>query len=551
MKVQINLKVSPKADAASAFELVVGAEDTVLSAKERIAAAQLVAFPEHDLVLDGGVLEASRGLSECGVKDGSALDFVVRATEASLVKQLVELLQARDLSSDELGLLYCYKHGVSINQALKSLGCDVKFQEFLKTQKQFLVENGLVRLVREESKLKPISVKEEVRAILEAAGGSLNISEVCSKFVQKFNTSISDVVGVRPAEFLEKERDLFVVTGFGLVSLKGAVPELPPGLGSPNGRDGVPPWSRARPAPEVSRPPAPAAAAEASVPVDGQQYLELHNKISGRSFNSKVAQTLNDIVDIVCERLFLKAEHVVKGGAVGKGTAVMGVPEAEVVLFLAGMPAASIGKWLPPLLKAAGAVLNEHLGAEHATDIRVTDHSLKLTAKGLVKVDLRFSPTFASYGEALEALRMQGPETRRLLAAAFAKEKVQFIGKQPGQVKVTIRLLKWWRDQQQWSSDFTRPSDDILELVAVYSAVQTKAADQHAAVANAMSLMARFEELRVVWSNYYGKDDIWAPLLRHRPLLMDPTNPYVNVADPQVFNAEELVKLARTTHFFW
>merc|ERR1719454_2623135 len=97
---------------------------------------------------DGEVLEASKRLSECGVKDGSSLDFVVRASEASLVKQLTELLQARDLSSDELGLLYCYKHGVSISQALK-----------------------------------PLSPKDEVKQILEAAGGSLEIPTVCSKFV--------------------------------------------------------------------------------------------------------------------------------------------------------------------------------------------------------------------------------------------------------------------------------------------------------------------------------------------------------------------------------
>jgi len=286
--------------------------------------------------------------------------------------------------------------------------------------------------------------------------------------------------------------------------------------------------------------------------VDSQQYLELHNRISGRSFNSKISQTLTDIVDVLCMFLFLKPTQVVKGGAVGKGAAISGVPDAEVVMFLAGVPAASIGKWHPPLLKAAAAVLGEHLAkGDQATDIRIMGDSLQLTAKGVVKVNLRFSPTFASYGEALDALRTQNPGTRQLMAAAFAKERVQFIAKQPGQVKVTMRLLKWWRDQQDWSSAFTRPSDDLLELLAVYSAVQTKPADQHVAIANAMSLMARFEELRVVWSNYYRKDDIWAPLLHQRPLLMDPTNPYVNVADPQDFDASELMKLAGSTHFFW
>ena len=65
-------------------------------------------------------------LSEYGVAASDALDFVLEATEESIVKQLVELLKTRDLTCDELGLLYCYKHGVSTNQALKTIGIDAK-----------------------------------------------------------------------------------------------------------------------------------------------------------------------------------------------------------------------------------------------------------------------------------------------------------------------------------------------------------------------------------------------------------------------------------------
>merc|ERR1719460_2783682 len=210
---------------------------------------------------DGEVLKASKRLSERGVKDGSSLDFVVRASEASLVKQLVELLRARDLSSDELGLLYCYKHGVSVKEALKTLGHDGKLQDFLKKQKGFLVENGLVTLLREDTALKP--------AVPQGPPG--------------------------------------------LASLKSAVPEGPPGLSGVR-REATPPWNR----PEPQAQTAPAA------PADGQQYLELHTKISGRSFNSKIAQILNDIVEVVCQRLFLNVDHIVKGGSIGKGTAIMG-----------------------------------------------------------------------------------------------------------------------------------------------------------------------------------------------------------------------------------
>jgi len=93
------------------------------------------------------------------------------------------------------------------------------------------------------------------------------------------------------------------------------------------------------------------------------------------------------------------------------------------------------------------------------------------------------------------------------------KERTQFVAKQPGHVKVTIRLLKWWRDQQSWSCALTRPSDAILELVAIYVAQQSGKTAQAQMIANCMSVLARFTQLRVVWSNFYDKSDAWAPLM--------------------------------------
>merc|ERR1719161_2964897 len=134
-----------------------------------------------------------------------------------------------------------------------------------------------------------------------------------------------------------------------------------------------------------------------------------------------------------------------------------------------------------------------------------------------MEVKIRLAAVFDSHPEAVQSFGEQGPKGWKHLNTALTKEKVQFVSKQPGQVKVTMRLLKWWRDQQQWTSEYTTPCDDILELIAVYSALQTKPKDQRTSIANAMSLMARFNELRIVWSNYYGKEEIWAPLIQQRP----------------------------------
>lgn len=265
-----------------------------------------------------------------------------------------------------------------------------------------------------------------------------------------------------------------------------------------------------------------------------------------------MAQTLTDIIEVVTDKLFLNVASVAKGGSVGKGTAINGVTDAEVVFFLKGLPPCQHSKWTPALLKSVAGVLTEHFSNDNGIEgIETTEDSVHMKVKGCVEVDLRFSPEFGDYKEVIQAMSQQRPDLRKHFNIALVKDKVQFVSKQPGQVKVTMRLLKWWRDQQRWSSALKTPSDDILELVAVYSALTTKPRDQRTAIANAMSLMAKFDELRIVWSNYYEKEEIWSPLLQQRPLLMDPVNPFVNVANPQSFDASELMTTAKTTHFFW
>jgi hypothetical protein len=565
MKVTIRVQGESCAEACSTLNLVANPSDTVVSLKERIAIVQNIPFPQQDLAVGGKVLEGSKALADCGVEEGSALDLVIRASPATLAQQLTDLLKARDLSCDELGLLYCYKYGCSFGQALAFLGCEGKLQDFLKSQKQFQLENNHVTLVREDTALKPFSVTAEVEAILKATpSGSMDTKELCSRFVQKFNVPLASVAGCKPSEFFAKEKDLFQVSGRGRVSLRGAVPKSPPweknaaypGPGAtPPAAAPVAPWA----AKDEEAPPglggwesAQAEALAAPGAAESQQYVELHNKICGRAFNSKITQALSDAVEALSEASFLDIDHVTKGGSVGKGTAISGLADAEAVFFLKGLPPTGQERWLPPLLRAAAGVLSETLGEGRGFDcIQAAEDSVHMRVKGLLSLNIRFSPVFGNYGKTIQVLGEQGPDARRFYATSLVDERTQFIARQPGQVKVTIRLLKWWRDQQEWSGKLVRPTDEVLELLAVYSAVQTKPTDQRMAIANVMSLMSRFDELRIVWSNYYSKNDVWAPLLRQRPLLMDPVNPFINIADAQSFDARELMALARTTHFFW
>jgi len=327
-----------------------------------------------------------------------------------------------------------------------------------------------------------------------------------------------------------------------MVSLKGAETKKP--KYEPPARATPAPWSRQ--SPPRSRP-----VAQPELEKDEDMYQELHTKISSRSFNSRVAQALSTVRDVVVEKCFLNVTDVVKGGSVGKGTAIADCSDAELVFFVRGLPSDGHAKWMAPLLRSVRSVLVEQLPAELATNIECTNDAVRMTVKDCVSLDLRFSPAFESYAETVQALGQLGPQSRKPFEPSFVRERTQFVAKQPGHVKVTIRLLKWWREQQTWSCALTRPSDMILELVAIYAAQQCGKTSQSQMIANCMALLARFDQLRVVWSNFYDKSDAWAPLLMQKPLLMDPVNPFNNVADPQDFDPRELMSLAAKTRFFW
>merc|ERR1719326_90552 len=509
--------------------------------------------------MKGEKMDAGKKLSEYGVSAGSELEFVLEATEKSVVKQLSELLQSRDLTCDELGLLYCYKHGVSTNQALKTIGIDMKLADFVKEQKAFVVEGKKVSLVRSDTALKPMSVAQQLEGILREQGPTMDVTTLCSKFIQKFHVSVASIVQMRPVEFIQQEKATFAMIGDGLVTLKEFEARESAKVSTSTARTATrsrsPGFVRSEPQAAVrsrsGERPRPRVALSQQKAENEEMYQELHTKISSRSFNSRVAQALSTIKELVETKLFLNVVEVVKGGSVGKGTAITDCEDAELVFFVKGLPTEGHQKWLPPLLRSVQSTLVEHLPADMATSIECMDDCVRMSVKGSVTVHLRFSPAFENYVKTVQALGALGPYARKPFEPSFVKERTQFVAKQPGHVKVTMRLLKWWRDQQAWSCALTRPSDFALELIAIYASQQCGKVTQAQMIANCMSLLSRFYQLRVVWSNYYDPSDVWSPLMLQKPLLMDPVNPFSNVADPQDFDARELMSFAAKTHFFW
>lgn len=478
----MNVKVTVRTAGLKGFDTTVqvNAEDTVKDVCEKVSMAQLLgAFSEHNLLLGDKVLDKEQTLGSYGVTAETALGFCLEANEQSVVLQLETMLLARrgSLTCDELALLYCYKYGLSVNAALKTLGLDTTLLDLLQAHPAvFAVDGKRVAAAKQPAEPPP-----------QAPAPML---------FQKENRSNSQPVKAERAEPKKKKP-------------KAAEPK--PG----------------------------------SIAIDEQAFQALHTTISGRSFHSKAMQELRAVEHVLREQSFLDVQEVCRGGSVGRGTACLGCEDQEIVFCVKGLPAEQHDRWLPVLYRAIAASLDSADG-QYPRPVRASETKVTLGDN----LTLRVAPFFESYAEAVQALGTEPPEGRPYFDCTFTRERTQFISKQPGSVKAVMRLLKWWREQQAWSCQLTTPTDELLELVAVYVSQQCGKVGLGQQVSNCLGLLASLDKVRIVWSQFYAPQDVWAPLLMQKPLLMDPVNPFRNVVDPQDFDPRELMHLARTTAFW-
>jgi hypothetical protein len=354
------------------------------------------------------------------------------------------------------------------------------------------------------------------------------LSELNLLYSDKFGIAASQVLGTlsqqcrrpRLIEFLREQPEHFIVKGTSVSLAAEGIPSGPSG---------------------------------ASAFSEHMRCLRLHERVSSRGFRVEVARAVAAAVTSLMQATFLSVHHVVAGGAAGRDTAIEGSANLEVTVFVEGLPAAGQETQLPGFLKSVVIGLKDQLESGIHVD-GVLGDAVRLEMDGLTSVEVRLAPVFETHGQTLQALENANtPQTRRLLEAALDGQQVRFVKKQAEPVKVTARLLKWWRCQQQWSSKLTRPSDDLLDLIAIHVATRMppdESYDQGVAMRLAAKLMAHFDDAHIVLQTpYYGIQKISSMLLEQRPLLMDPANPFANHADGTSFDPAEMMALVAQASF--
>lgn len=116
--------------------------------------------------------------------------------ETTLCEQLSGLLQDKKMVVSELNLLYSYKFGFSIIDALKFAGFEGELDEFLYEQKRFLVDGGFISM-------KPPTVVRTLPTAEEFLGKSIHDDD-CASLA---DTQSSTPAKVLCEDFLGKKTD--------------------------------------------------------------------------------------------------------------------------------------------------------------------------------------------------------------------------------------------------------------------------------------------------------------------------------------------------------
>mmetsp|Transcript_107934 Transcript_107934/g.168697 ORF Transcript_107934/g.168697 Transcript_107934/m.168697 type:complete len:746 (-) Transcript_107934:103-2340(-) len=395
-------------------------------------------------------------------------------------------------------------------------------------------------------------VDEFRRLILSDAQDCVYISSLCGRFLQRFKKPVTQIITCKPAEFLRRYPDIFVMTGGGNVGLREVL--------GPDAVSVPPPPPRM---PKVSRDEDKVLTAEAlqQISLNDNVYQDIHGLLAqGVSYQAVVQQLMT-----VCRQVegasFLALEEVVLGGAAGKGLLTNG-PQAEIVLFVRQLPYRNFAQWLPHILETLAPVLEYQLSSSNAEKFKVDKDNVHfvLAAAGGKELPVKvfLSPLFKNHGHLLESIKATPPAERFYFYPAMVKERNEFVGRQTQQTKILIRLLTWWGSKQRWSSAMSTPSEWLIELVVIHAVHQLKQGNKKGGssdfeisdmVTRVLEIFANFETIKVLWADtgaaLYSPQDIWRPLLSHEPLFMDPLNPYCNLADVNFFDCHELVAAAQ------
>ncbi|XP_040587306.1 2'-5'-oligoadenylate synthase 1A-like [Mesocricetus auratus] len=297
------------------------------------------------------------------------------------------------------------------------------------------------------------------------------------------------------------------------------------------------------------------------------KFIEDH-LLPDTTFRKDVKAVINIMCTFLKERCFQGADHpvrvskVVKGGSLGKGTALKGRSDADLVVFLSNLTSfedqlnrraefiQEIKKQLCNFQRERHIWVKFEVQSSWWSNPRAL--SFKLSSSHLhQEVEFDVLPAYDVLGH-VSICSTPGPEIyKRLIrectslgkegefSSCFMEIQRNFLKNRTTKLKSLIRLVKHWYQLCKEKLGKPLPPQYALELLTVYAWERGRRLfDFNTAEGfrTVLELVTKYRQLRIYWTMYYDFHDqevsnyLHRQLSGARPVILDPADPTGNVA---------------------
>ncbi|XP_069353068.1 2'-5'-oligoadenylate synthase 1 isoform X1 [Eulemur rufifrons] len=291
------------------------------------------------------------------------------------------------------------------------------------------------------------------------------------------------------------------------------------------------------------------------------------------SFREQVKRAIHIICSFLKERCFRGASHpvrvskVVKGGSSGKGTALRGQSDADLVVFLSPLRSfqdqlTNRGEFIREIRKQLEACQREttfdvkfEVQNPRWSNPRVL--SFVLYSPQLQEgVEFDVLPAFDALGQWTEGSRPDPQIYIKLIqectfpprdgefSTCFTELQRDFLRRRPAKLKSLIRLVKHWYQMCKEKLGKPLPQKYALELLTVYAWEQGSREPGFMTAQGfqtVLKLVMNYRQLCIYWTSYYDSktpeigEYLKRQLKKPRPVILDPADPTGNVGggDPE------------------
>ncbi|XP_068718912.1 2'-5'-oligoadenylate synthase 1-like isoform X2 [Montipora capricornis] len=261
---------------------------------------------------------------------------------------------------------------------------------------------------------------------------------------------------------------------------------------------------------------------------------------------------ISEVVDLLYKHLQhnlpqFSINKLVKGGSVGKGTAVKDKADIDCVVFLNNVK--TMGEHKRNLQNTKNRLelcLKQSPYKDRITFGKQTPFAVKFHFRLDLsrEFDIDLLPAFTTY-QSREQLYKEiidcTTQDRAYYSAGLVEYQVDFVKGQPAIVKNLIRLVKYWRKTciEDKSGGKTRlPSSYPLELITIHcweEAEKPNSFDIRVGFKAVLQQLVDYCNINVRWHKYYSEDlanrgiEGMTMSEKSRPFVLDPANPTNNV----------------------